>query len=182
MGLSSSSSCQATSSQCGSTRYFRALCFFFLKFSFLERRQKCWGWGECHPSVINREDFNCSMCPTSDPSTWTADDVYFEVACDGDVGTLSFKLDDLLETKWLESLTLELVYSTSNMEDVRVPVTPAMGTQEKYVAVQSRLCLSFDPGLSPTICGSCGATPTTTSEFLLHALLPPKLQRRGLVF
>ena len=109
------------------------------------------------------------MCPTSDPSTWTADDVHFEVACDGDVGTLSFKLDDLLETKWLESLTLELVYSTSNREDVRVPITATRSTQEKYVAAQSRLCLSFDPGLSPTICGSCGATPTTTSEFLLRA-------------
>ena len=109
------------------------------------------------------------MCPTSDPRTWTADDVHFEVACEGDVGTLSFKLDDLLETKWLEPLTLELVYSTSNREDVRVPVTPATGTQEKYVAAQSQLCLSFDPGLSPNICRSCGATPTTTSEFQLRA-------------
>ena len=73
--------------------------------------------------VVNREDFDCSICPTEDPSTWKEDDVHFEVTCDGDVGTLSFKLDDLLEVKWLESLSLQLVYSTSNGEDVRVPVT-----------------------------------------------------------
>ena len=117
--------------------------------------------------VVNREDFDCSICPTEDPSTWKEDDVHFEVTCDGDVGTLSFKLDDLLEVKWLESLSLQLVYSTSNGEDVRVPVKSTTGTKKKHVAAQTRLCLSFDPGLRLTICGSCGATIATTSELYI---------------
>ena len=107
------------------------------------------------------------MCPTADPSTWKEDDVHFEVACEGEVGTLSFKLDDLLETKWLESLSLQLVYSKTNREDVRVPVTSTTGTKKKHVAAQTRLCLSFDPGLRLTICGSCGATIATTSELYI---------------
>ena len=107
------------------------------------------------------------MCPTADPSTWKEDDVHFEVACEGEVGTLSFKLDDLLETKWLESLSLQLVYSTTNREDVRVPVASTTGTKKKHVAAQTRLCLSFDPGLRLTICGSCGATIATTSELYI---------------
>ena len=76
------------------------------------------------------------------------------------------KLDDLLEVKWLESLSLQLVYSTSNGEDVRVPVTSTTGTKKKHLASRTRLCLSFDPGLSPTICGSCGGTLATTGEIL----------------
>ena len=107
------------------------------------------------------------MCPTANPSTWKEDDVHFEVTCEGEVGTLSFKLDDLLETKWLESLSLQLVYSTTNREDVRVPVTSTTGTKKKHVAAQTRLCLSFDPGLRLTICGSCGATIATTSELYI---------------
>ena len=121
--------------------------------------------------MVNREDFDCSICPTEDPSTWKEDDVHFEVTCDGDVGTLSFKLDDLLEVKWLESLSLQLVYSTSNGEDVRVPVKSTTGTKKKHVAAQTRLCLSFDPGLSPTICGSCGGTLATAGEILFWFLL-----------
>ena len=106
------------------------------------------------------------------PSTWKADDVHFEVTCDGDVGNLSFKLDDLLETNWLESLSLQLVYSTSNGEDVRVPVISTTGTTKKHhVAAKTRLCLSFDPGLSPTICGSCGATLAPTGEIFFIFLL-----------
>ena len=107
------------------------------------------------------------MCPTANPSTWKEDDVHFEVTCEGEVGTLSFKLDDLLETKWLESLSLQLVYSTTNREDVRVPVASTTGTKKKHVAAQTRLCLSFDPGLRLTICGSCGATIATTSELYI---------------
>ena len=121
--------------------------------------------------MVNREDFDCSICPTEDPSTWKEDDVHFEVTCHGDVGTLSFKLDDLLEANWLESLSLQLVYSTSNGEDVRVPVTSTTGTKKKHLAARTRLCLSFDPGLSLTICGSCGGTLTTTGEILLWFLL-----------
>ena len=117
--------------------------------------------------VVNREDFDCSICPTEDPSTWKEDDVHFEVTCDGDVGTLSFKLDDLLEVKWLESLSLQLVYSTSNGEDVRVPVKLTKGRKKKHLASKTRLCLSFDPGLSPTICGSCGIAFTTSELFLM---------------
>ena len=111
------------------------------------------------------------MCPTADPSTWKEDDVHFEVACEGEVGTLSFKLDDLLETKWLESLSLQLVYSTTNREDVRVPITSTTGTKKKHMAAQTRLCLSFDPGLSPTICGSCGGTLATAGEIFFWFLL-----------
>ena len=55
-----------------------------------ERQRKCWGWGECHPAVVNRHNFDCSICPTEDPTTWTADDVNFKVTCGDDVGTLSF--------------------------------------------------------------------------------------------
>ena len=126
----------------------------------------CWGWGECHPAVVNRNDSNCSMCPSADPSTWKDDDVHFEVKCKGDVGTANFQLDDLLETQWLDSLSLQLVYSTSNGENVREPVTAMQGTQEKQLNAHTQLCLSFDPRLSPTICGSCGTTVTTTSELL----------------
>ena len=129
--------------------------------------------------VVNREDFDCSICPTEDPSTWKEDDVHFEVTCDGDVGTLSFKLDDLLEANWLESLSLQLVYSTSNGEDVRVPVTSTTGTKKKHLAARTRLCLSFDPGLSPTICGSCGATISTSELYFMYLelLSSPRAKR-----
>ena len=70
------------------------------------------------------------MCPSADPSTWKDDDVHFEVKCKGDVGTVNFQLDDLLETQWLDSLSLQLVYSTSNGENVREPVTAMQGTQK----------------------------------------------------
>ena len=51
------------------------------------------------------------------------------------------------------------------------PITPTPRTQSKHVAAKTRLCLSFDPGLSPTICGSCGGTLATTGEILFWFLL-----------
>ena len=67
-----------------------------LTLGYSERQQKCWGWGECHPAVVNRHNFDCSICPTENPTTWTAEDLNFEVACEDEVGTVSFQLDNLL--------------------------------------------------------------------------------------
>ena len=39
-------------------------------FAHPERDRKCWCWGECHPAEVNRQNFDCSVCPTEDPTTW----------------------------------------------------------------------------------------------------------------
>ena len=130
--FSTSYSDNNSTSQCGSKRYCSYLLLFYLTSVLLERQQKCWGWGECHPAVVNRNDFDCSICPTADPSTWTPEDIHFEVACDDDVGTLSFRLDNLLEANWFASLLSPQLVSTSNDgEEIRVPLTGLPGVRKK---------------------------------------------------
>ena len=134
-------------------------------FAHPERDRKCWGWGECHPAVVNRQNFDCSVCPTEDPTTWIAGDLNFKVTCEEEEGTLSFQLDKLLEVKWLHWASLELAYSTSSQGDFREPVTSAAGIQKRTISDLTRICLNFKEGIKmkQAICGSCGTETTTAS-------------------
>ena len=134
-------------------------------FAHPERDRKCWGWGECHPAVVNRQNFDCSVCPTADPTTWTADDLNFKVTCEEEKGTMSFQLDNLLEVKWLQWASLELAYSTSSQGDFREPITSAAGIQKRTISNLTHICLNFKEGINmkQAICGSCGTETTTAS-------------------
>ena len=115
--------------------------------------------------MVNRQNFDCSVCPTEDPTTWIADDLNFKVTCEEGEGTLSFQLDNLLEVKWLHWASLELAYSTSSLGDFRDLVTPAAGIQKRTISDLTRICLNFKGGikLKQAICGSCGTESTTAS-------------------
>ena len=133
--------------------------------SHSERQKKCWGWGECHPAVVNRHQFDCSICPTEDPRTWTGQDFNFEVTCKEEEGTVTFQLDNLLEVKWLQWASLELAYSTSSQGDFRELITSAAGIQKRTISDLTRICLNFKEGINikQAICGSCGTETTTAS-------------------
>ena len=96
--------------------------------------------------MVNRQNFDCSVCPTEDPTTWIADDLNFKVTCEEEEGTLSFKLDNLLEVNWLHLASLELAYSTSSQGDFREPFTPAAGIQKRTIFDLIRICLKFQGG------------------------------------
>ena len=116
--------------------------------------------------MVNRQNFDCSVCPTEDPSTWIADDLNFKVTCEEKgKGTLSFQLDNLLEVKWLHWASLELAYSTSSQGDFREPITSAAGIQKRTITDLIRICLNFKEGIKmkQAICGSCGIEATTES-------------------
>ena len=161
--FSTSSSGNNSNCQCGSKRYCSYLLLFYLTSVLPERQQKCWGWGECHPAVVNRQNFDCSVCPTEDPTTWIPDDLNFKVTCEEEEGTLSFQLDNLLEVKWLHWASLELAYSTSSQGDFREIITSAAGIQKRTFSDLTHTCLNFKDGIKmkQAICGSCG--PATAS-------------------
>ena len=115
---------------------------------------------------MNRHNFDCSICPTVDPSTWTADDLNFELTCEQEEGTLSFQLDNLLQVKWLQWASLELAYTTSSQGDFREPITSTAGIHKRVISDLTFICLNFKQGtiIKQAICGSCGTTSTTTTS------------------
>ena len=81
--------------------------------------------------MVNRQDYDCSICPVEDPTTWTADDLDFKIICEDGWGELSFQLDNFLEVNWLQSTTIELVYNSEDNGEFRELVTKTAGTQKK---------------------------------------------------
>ena len=135
--------------------------------SHSERQKRCWGWGECHPAVVNRHQFDCSICPTKDPNTWAGSDIDFEVACGDEVGTLSFQLDNLLEVNWLQEVSVELAYTTSSQGQFRDLITSEKGIQKRTITGLNHICLKFMEGINTKreICKSCGIETTTISKY-----------------
>ena len=135
--------------------------------SLSERQKRCWGWGECHPAVVNRHQFDCSICPTEDPRTWTDQDFNFEVTCKEEEGTVTFQLDNLLEVKWLQWASLELAHSTSTQENVLEAISSTAGVQKRTITGLTHICLKFMEGIKTkhAICGSCGTETTTISKY-----------------
>ena len=95
--------------------------------------------------MVNRQDYDCSICPVEDPSTWTADDLDFKVICEDGGGELSFQLDNFLEVNWLQSTTIELVYNSEDNGEYRELVTKTAGTQKKTIPNLVRGCLRTTP-------------------------------------
>ena len=120
--------------------------------------------------MVNRHNFDCSICPSEDPTTWIAGDLNFKVACEDEVGTLSFQLDNLLEAKWLQWASVELAYSTSSQGDFREPIMSTAGIQKRIISDLNFICLNFkeETILKQAICGSCGTT--STSEYYGYEL------------
>ena len=135
--------------------------------SHSERQKRCWGWGECHPAVVNRHQFDCSICPTEDPRTWTDQDFNFEVTCKEEEGTVTFQLDNLLEVKWLQWASLELAHSTSTQENVLEAISSTAGIQKRTITGLNHICLKFMEGINTKreICKSCGIETTTISKY-----------------
>ena len=117
--------------------------------------------------MVNRHNFDCSICPTEDPSTWTADDLNFKVTCEEEEGTLSFQLDNLLEVKWLQWASLELAYSTSSQGDFNELITSSAGIQKRTFTNLTLICLNFKEGIDmkQAICGSCERETTADSKY-----------------
>ena len=69
--------------------------------------------------MVNRQDYDCSICPVEDSSTWTTDDLDFKIICEDGGGDLSFQLDNFLEVNWLQSTTIELVYNSEDNGEFR---------------------------------------------------------------
>ena len=108
--------------------------------------------------MVNRQDYDCSICPVEDPSTWTADDLDFKIICEDGGGELSYQLDNFLEVNWLQSTTIELVYNSEDNGEFRELVTKTAGTQKKTIPNLIRGCLRFkvENILQQEICQSCG--------------------------
>ena len=115
--------------------------------------------------MVNRHQFDCSICPTEDPSTWTGSDLDFEVTCGEEERTLSFQLDNLLEVNWLQEVSVELAYTTSSQGQFRDLITSVEGFQKRTITDLVQICLNFkqDTSIKQAICGYCGTTTTTTT-------------------
>ena len=115
--------------------------------------------------MFNRNNFDCSICPTTDPTTWTEVDLDFEITCGDEEGTLSFQLDNLIEVNWLQEVSVELAYTTSSQGDFRELITPEEGIQKRTITDLVQICLNFkqETFIKQAICGFCGPTTTTTS-------------------